>query len=316
MKTELLLFLLLTVGWSMSEPLGEAHKDAGTIVLPAMGMTFRRIYRSQYGTNTSAFFLLETEVTNEMYARFLSATGRKKNDDRIRAQWQAFVSVEEHSPPTPEAYVYNVDLLWRAGRPPNGKERHPVGLVTIDDAAAFCDWLCVKHPRLGRFRLPTVSEWMIAAYGATRRYPWGATWEDRFVCLSNAVQGGTPSTEPVTSRPEGRTPEGLFGMWGNVEEFVTDAACTYNRNFRGIGSRWMGGSFHTKKEKDWPFAPRNDYWGYWHGTGRCQGIGFRVLLDPTGGGTTKSALSKARKGEGALGQARNDAAGNGTTGEE
>lgn len=55
-----------------------------------------------------------------------------------------------------------------------------------------------------------------------------------------------------------------------------------------VGTRWMGGSFRDAnreygidgKERT-SFKPRQDYWGFTHGTQtKEQWLGFRVLLDP------------------------------------
>src|SRR5262249_54812283 len=85
------------------------------------------------------------------------------------------------------------------------------------------------------------------------------------------------SSEPVRARPEGRTPEGIYGMWGNVSEYVIHPAQERNVVFVGVGARWMGGSF-----ADSSFTPSMKYWGYTHSSeGKNDDMGFRVLLDMT-----------------------------------
>ncbi len=73
-----------------------------------------------------------TPITNEEYATFVRATGRKPPKD------------------------------WVDGIIPPGEERHPVVNVSHDDANAYCEWLSNgdKHTL---YRLPTEEEWELAA---------------------------------------------------------------------------------------------------------------------------------------------------------
>ena len=90
----------------------------------------------------------------------------------------------------------------------------------------FCDWLNENYSEHGLFRLPTWNEWMIAAYGDLRRYPWGDEWDQRvvhnayghddaiFYFDNESVLIRRPpspsSTEPVKNRPGGRTPRSIM----------------------------------------------------------------------------------------------------------
>lgn len=239
-------------------------------------MVFRRVSPKRYGIERTDFFLLETEVTNAMYADYLAATGRAKGDEQTVQQMKELANRTVFSTADPVYQIRDRSLLWSGNRPPAKKEEYPVTLLTVNDGAAFCAWLTAQNPARGTFRYPTVEEWLVAAYGADRKYPWGDEWDDNRVCCSVGREERT-SGEPVRARPEGRTPEGIYGMWGNASEYVIHAAQEHNALFMGVGARWMGGSF-----ADSSFKPSMKYWGYTHSSeGKNDDMGFRVLLDMT-----------------------------------
>src|SRR6185436_2299241 len=84
--------------------------------------------------------------------------------------------------------VCNSNLLWMSNSPPPGLQDYPVVLIKISDARQFCEWLGRRYPALGTFRLPTVEEWMLAAYGNSRNYPWGEKWNVKIPCVSASCE--------------------------------------------------------------------------------------------------------------------------------
>ncbi len=170
----------------------------------------------------NGFYLDRFEVTNSAYATFVQET--------------------QHRPP---ANTNEAATLWRAYQPIPGIHNHPVVNVSWGDAEAYCRWA-------GK-RLPTEAEWEKAARGTDgRRYPWGNEWDFRIansasywaqrtiqfssgadwddfwlrgegahLAKAHGIQGEV-LTMPVDSFPEAVSPYGIFGMAGNVAEWVHD----------------------------------------------------------------------------------------------
>jgi formylglycine-generating enzyme required for sulfatase activity len=111
---------------------------------------------------------------------------------------------------------------YAAGGKRYEKPTFPVTMVSWDDAVTYCGWV--------GGRLPTESEWERAARGTTgRTYPWGNVYNPfilnggRFSFeLPFDDRDGFEELAPVGSFPDGRTPEGIDDLAGNVEEWVSD----------------------------------------------------------------------------------------------
>jgi len=103
---------------------------------------------------------------------------------------------------------------WESGRPPRGRENHPVHGVSHEAMGAYCDWLS-RETGL-RYRLPTEAEWEKAARGpGGRAYPWGEAFDPR---CANTREAGLGETTPVGVFPDGVSPYGVLDLAGNVEE--------------------------------------------------------------------------------------------------
>jgi formylglycine-generating enzyme required for sulfatase activity len=95
----------------------------------------------------------------------------------------------------------------------------PVRSVTPAQAEAFCKY--------AGGHLPTGAQWTFAAMGKEgRRFPWGNTG---LVCRRAAygiVNGpcadAASGPEPVGSRPDGATPDGVLDLAGNVAEWTRE----------------------------------------------------------------------------------------------
>lgn len=119
-------------------------------------------------------------------------------------------------------------------------------------------------------RLPTSDEWIYAAAGApVRRYPWGNTGlvcrRAVFGLLNGPCGSGAVGPTAVGSRPDGRTPEGLYDMAGNVAEWT--------REGKGFVAR--GGSFRSSQ------AGQLKSWASESAAQAGAHIGFRCAYDPS-----------------------------------
>jgi toxoflavin biosynthesis protein ToxD len=143
----------------------------------------------EHVVDIAAFRMARHPVTNLEYRLFLEDTG---------AGW--------------------LPSSWRFGTYPDHLANHPVWTVPPEAADAYTAWLAVRTGR--RYRLPTEAEWEYAASGGDgREYPWGDTFLPH---AANTVEEGPLSTTPIGIHPAGRSPFGVDGMAGNVEEYVAD----------------------------------------------------------------------------------------------
>lgn len=153
-------------------------------------------------------------VTNDQYAAFL-----RDSKHRLPAvrQLPRIVTQDQEQTFRELAAPY----VWRAGDPPGDRGEHPVTLVTVDDALAYCEWLARKTGL--PVRLPTEAEWERAARGGTdgTQYPWGDEIDaTRANYLADAGSKQHRGTLPVGSFPPNQY--NLFDAIGNVWEWVAD----------------------------------------------------------------------------------------------
>ena len=145
------------------------------------------------------FWVQKYEVSNAQFAAFVKATG------------------------------YEPTGLWSqlAGE---GRETHAACGVSFADACGYAEWAGLA--------LPTEAQWEKAARSAARdaRFPWGTDEEEAGAAeRANHNPSDAPYPDsarrlsaedllqclkPVDAYPEGRSPYGVYGMSGNVEEWT------------------------------------------------------------------------------------------------
>lgn len=182
--------------------------------------------QDHHGSELPTYQLDSTPVTNAAYAEFVADT--KRPAPHIdKASWISQGFTQDYAT---EVARYN----WSQGRPPLGREQHPVVLVRWQDASSYCAWrgAVIKKRR----RLPTAAEFEKAARGTTAlTYPWGAQFEPTRL---NSRVAGPNDTVPVGSYPRGASPYGILDLAGNVFQW-TSTPWPHGKNKMTVkGSAW------------------------------------------------------------------------------
>ena len=211
------------------------------------------------------FWIDQTEVTNAMFENFITETGYQTTAERTMGGFTRTAL---------DAYTYLTN--WREPHKINADFQecttHPVVQVSWQDAQAYCEW-AGKH-------LPTEAEWEAAAGGGESLiFPWGndfpkqrqfsheedlpeyaydnladknydVSWQNK------NIDDGWETTSPVSNFPHGVSPLQVYGMAGNVREWVYDSfepgknTIPAERNpYNFEDPLWhviKGGSYHTE----------------------------------------------------------------------
>ena len=160
-------------------------------------------------SSLDAFCLSRNLVTNQEYQEFIQATNHNyPGISEAEYQKQGFLV---HS------YAKVEEFLWNDGTYPANKEKHPVVLISYEDALAYADW---KAKQTGfNYRLPTAEEWEKAARGEDGKYfPWGNKWQPEG---TNAAISGLNYTSAIASFPLSKSKYGVEDMAGNVFEYTS-----------------------------------------------------------------------------------------------
>lgn len=170
--------------------------------------------RPIHRVHVDAVYMSVHPITQRQYAEFIRATGHSAPTVRDLPA----VATPAHEVAFRELAA---PYVWRGGAPPPERAWHPVTLVTIEDALAYCRWMSAK---LGvEVRLPTEAEWERAARGDQegKRYPWGDDIDpSRANFLPDPGLKRYRGTRPVGSYAPNAF--GLYDTCGNVWEWVSD----------------------------------------------------------------------------------------------
>lgn len=234
-----------------------------------------RWYAGEYPNETRhlpAYKITVTPVTNAQYAVFVAATGHRA-PDVDPATWKSYGLIH----PWPRTRRH----AWSGGRVPEGRDAHPVVLVSKTDAMAYAGWLSQLTGRT--WRLPTEEEWEKAARGKGGRwFPWGNEFDPHRL---NSHDAGSFDTQPVGLYPTGASAYGVLDMAGQVFEWTGTTVGAAAKNRRSVVK---GGSWDDKGCGVCRAAARHN---------RPDGlkhilIGFRLVV--VGGSATPRSTSPSR----------------------
>jgi formylglycine-generating enzyme required for sulfatase activity len=172
----------------------------------------------QHEVYVADFWIMQTEVSNTQYRRFVEAGGYNEPDlwSDVGWDWRQSENVTQPS-------------CWEDSN--LNQPEQPVVCVSWYEAVAYSRWLA-QASRLA-VRLPTEAEWEKAARGTDgRSYPWGDEWDGSRLnyCDVNCevderkdrdVDDSYARTAPVGSYPSGASPYGALDMAGNVWEWTS-----------------------------------------------------------------------------------------------
>lgn len=180
-----------------------------------------------------AFELDITPVTNNQFRAFTEQTQYRTTAERNGCAWgfdgKEFRPIE--------------GLSWLKYE--EGRELHPVVLVSWDDAVAYATW--------AEKRLPTEAEWEKAARGKALNtlYPWGVAEPNGIQCNFARQPDEVPPTTEV--RKFSPNDYGLFDMVGNVWQWCSD---WYAENYYATGPAKYptgpaGGTLRVRRGGSW-----------------------------------------------------------------
>ncbi|HEY3289081.1 MAG TPA: formylglycine-generating enzyme family protein, partial [Anaerolineae bacterium] len=177
--------------------------------------------RPQSRLTLDDYLIDKYDVTNAQFKAFVNATGYKTTAEKVGTGYTLVV--------TQWLEVKGADWLhpYGPGSDINGKDNHPVVLVSWDDAVAYCAWTSqvTGHTVV----LPNEAQWEKAARGtAGQLYPWGNREPDDSRLNYNMTVKDT--TEVGRYSPIGDSPYAVADMAANVWQWTSSVYMPYPYN--------------------------------------------------------------------------------------
>jgi formylglycine-generating enzyme required for sulfatase activity len=196
-------------------PAGTALINAADVPIrvSAEGWDRKRAYRARVARS---FFMQLHAVSIADYSVFLNAN---RQPDSLSSGWLPIVA-DSHDP----AIVRTADGRWQLkANLPRDFARTPARGLSFLACALYAQWLSQRDGLA--WRIPTHSEWLLAASGPSgRMYPWGNQEDPR----RQPCQEGSSEIAPVDGFPQGRSPYGLYLVASNACQY---AATCFAGNF-------------------------------------------------------------------------------------
>jgi iron(II)-dependent oxidoreductase len=218
---------------------------------------------------TAPFLLALQPVTNAQYQLFVDSGGYDEPDLWPESVWAHLINFRDLTGAPGPRY-------WREGRHDRRIARHPVVGVCWHEAVTYAAW--------AGYRLPTESEWQVAATwqlaadsSGSRRYPWGEALDLECCNIWSSGHGGTLAVEAC---PAGTAPNGVQQLVGNAWEWVgSEFECTNESDQPIIGESVLkvirGGAYDTY----FPWQATSKFRSGLPALARVHNTGFRCALD-------------------------------------
>lgn len=233
--------------------------------------------------SSSNLWAAETELTNADYDAFLMSLVKNKDFETLaickseKTDWKGLL-LDTHK-------ALSDDIVFKHGHP--DEELMPVQNISYEAAVKYCEWLTEaynqstykkKRFKQVRFRLPTETEWELAAQGghSSTKYPWGGYYyrnSEGCYLFNSDVNNGEPCEECEKNHPANDggfftvfansyypNDFGLYNMCGNVAEMIAT---------KGVAK---GGSWNDKPENS-EVTSKQSY------TEPSPSIGVRIFME-------------------------------------